>query len=72
MREFSEQEQSNIINQYTSELAKIIQEKKIMTNIDLVKLNRINQTNLSTAFLHMQTFPRFKGIHMDKDTLAVK
>ena len=71
MRNFTEQEQSNIINQYTSELAKIIQEKKIMTNIDLVKLNRINQTNLSTAFLHMQTFPRFKGIHMGKDIVLV-
>ena len=71
MHNFTEQEQSNIINQYTSELAKIIQEKKIMTNIDLVKLNRINQTNLSTAFLHMQTFPRFKGIHMGKDIVLV-
>lgn len=30
--------------------------------MDLVKLNRLQQINLSTAFLHQKTFPRFKGI----------
>lgn len=71
MKEFSEQEQSNIINQYTAEIAKIVKEKKIMANIDLVKLNRINQINLSTAFMHMQTFPKFKGIHEGRDMVLV-
>lgn len=31
--------------------------------LDLVKLNRINQINLSTFYLHSQTFPPFKRIH---------
>ena len=39
--------------------------------MDLAKLNRINQINLSTAFMHMQTFPRFKGIHQGKDIVIV-
>jgi len=71
MREFSEQEQSNIINKYTAEIAKIIKEKKIMANIDVVKLNRLIQTNLSTCFMHLQTFPKFKGIHEGRDVVLV-
>ena len=71
MKEFTEKEQSEIINQYTAEIAKIVKERKIMTNIDLVKLNRINQVNLSTAFMHMQTFPKFKGIHEGRDMVLV-
>ena len=52
MKEFSEKEQAEIINQYTKLIAEQIHEKKVMANIDLDKLNRINQINLSTAFLH--------------------
>jgi hypothetical protein len=69
--EFLEQEQSKIINEYTREIANIVREKKIMADIDLVKLNRINQVNLSTAFMHMQTFPKFKGIHQGKDVYLI-
>lgn len=71
MREFSEQEQASIINQYTEEIAKKVREKKIMADIDLVRLNRINQVNLSTAFLHMQTFPKFKAINKGKDVYLI-
>lgn len=62
---------AQIINQYTAELAKLVHERKVMTNIDLIKLNRINQINLSTCFMHLQTFPKFKGIHQGKDIVLV-
>ena len=42
MKEVSENKAKEIINQYTAEIAKMVHEKKVMTNIDLVKLNRIN------------------------------
>ena len=60
-----------IINQYTKELAKLVKERKIEMNVDVVKLNRLIQTNLSTCFLHLQTFPRFKAIHKGKDIVLV-
>lgn len=71
MKEDSENKAKEIINQYTAAIAEMVKERKIMANIDLVKLNRINQVNLSTAFMHMQTFPRFKGIHAGKDIVLV-
>lgn len=67
----SENKAKEIINQYTAAIADMVKERKIMANIDLVKLNRINQVNLSTAFMHMQTFPKFKGIHQGKDIVLV-
>lgn len=67
----NEQEQAHIINQYTAQLAKMVHEKKVMAELDLVKLNRLNQVNLSTAFMHMQTFPKFKGIHQGRDIVLV-
>lgn len=39
--------------------------------MDLVKLNRLQQINLSTAFLHQQTFPRFRGAHEGDDVVLV-
>jgi len=42
-----------------------------MTNIDQMKINRLIQTNLSTCFMHLQTFPKFKGIHRGKDIVLV-
>lgn len=42
-----------------------------MGNIDVVKLNRLIQINLSTCFMHLQTFPRFKGIHEGRDIVLV-
>ena len=39
--------------------------------MDVAKLNRIIQTNLSTCFLHLQTFPKFKGIYEGKDIVLV-
>lgn len=63
--------EAQIINQYTAELAKIVKERKVLMNQDIVKLNRLIQTNLSTCFLHMQTFPKFKGINMGKDVVLV-
>lgn len=42
-----------------------------MTNLDWVKLNRIQQLNLSTAFLHRDTFPQFKGINEGRDLVLV-
>ena len=60
-----------MINEYTKELARLVKENKIKMNIDVVKLNRLIQTNLSTCFLHLQTFPKFKGIHKDKDIVLV-
>lgn len=38
---------------------------------DLIKINRLIQTNLSTCFMHLQTFPKFKGIHKGKDIALV-
>ena len=38
---------------------------------DLVKLNRINQINLSTYHLHSQTFPPFKAIHQGANIYLV-
>lgn len=67
----NEDKAKQIINEYTKEIANIVREKKIMADIDLVKLNRINQVNLSTAFMHMQTFPKFKGIHQGKDIYLI-
>ena len=37
----------------------------------LVKLNRINQVNLSTMVLHTRTFSKFKGIHQGDDIVLV-
>jgi len=34
-------------------------------------LNRLIQTNLSTALLHQKTFPQFKGINTGKDVVVV-
>lgn len=65
---------AQIINQYTAELQKLTRkykEEHLMSNIDVVKLNRLNQLNLSTCFLHMQTFPKFKAIHQGKDIVLV-
>ena len=39
--------------------------------MDVVKINRLIQNNLSTCFMHLQTFPKFKGIHMGKDICLV-
>ncbi len=60
-----------IINQYTAQLHKKVKEQKIIMSIDLVKLNRLNQLNLSTAFMHLQTFPAFKAKHRNKDIVLV-
>ena len=60
-----------IINQYTKELAKLAKENKKVSNIDIVKLNRFNQLNLSTCFMHLQTFPKFKGCNMGQDIVLV-
>lgn len=60
-----------IINEYTKELNKLVREYKIMANVDVVKLNRLNQINLSTCFMHLQTFPRFKGIHQGRDIYLI-
>lgn len=62
---------AEIINQYTAELNKLVREKKYMANIDVIKLNRLNQINLSTCFLHLQTFPKFKAIHQGKEIVIV-
>lgn len=62
---------AELINQYTKELNKLIKERKHMTNIELIKINRLIQTNLSTCFLHLQTFPKFKAIHRNKDLVLV-
>ena len=40
-------------------------------SFDLIKINRLIQTNLSTCFMHLQTFPKFKGIHKGKDICLV-
>lgn len=42
-----------------------------MSELDLVKLNRINQVNISTAILHTRTFTKFKGIHQGDDIVLV-
>jgi hypothetical protein len=60
-----------IINEYTKQLNNLAKDYKIMANIDVVKLNRLNQLNLSTCFMHLQTFPRFKGIHQGKDIYLI-
>lgn len=66
-----EQEQVQIINQYTQELEKLVRKNKYMTNIDQIKINRLIQTNLSTCFMHLQTFPKFKAIHQGKDIYLI-
>lgn len=72
MKEDLEQTLSkDLINQYTAELAKIVRERKTLASIDQVKLNRLIQTNLSTCFMHLQTFPKFKGIHEGRDLVLV-
>ena len=38
---------------------------------DLDAINRLIQVNISTAFLHQQTFPRFKGIYAGRDIVVV-
>ena len=43
----------------------------MVANPDLVKLNRLIQTNLSTCFIHLQTFPKFKGINRGKEVALV-
>lgn len=40
-------------------------------NTDLAKLNRINQINISTAFMHTRTFIKFKGVHEGRDIVLV-
>lgn len=42
-----------------------------MNTYDLDIINRIQQINLSTAFLHQKTFPQFKGINEGKDVVLV-
>lgn len=42
-----------------------------MGNMDLIKLNRLQQLNLSTAFLHQKTFPQFKGILGGREVVLV-
>ena len=42
-----------------------------MSSIDQVKLNRIIQENLSTCFLHLNTFPRFKEINKGKSVYLI-
>ena len=37
----------------------------------LVKLNRIQQTNLSTMVMHTKTFSKFKSIHQGRDIVLV-
>ena len=66
-----EDKAKSIINEYTRVLAKRVKERKIMANIDVVKLNRLIQINLSTCFTHLQTFPKFKGINEGKDVVIV-
>jgi len=39
--------------------------------IDQVKINRLIQINLSTCFLHMQTFPKFKCCNTEKDIYII-
>ena len=42
-----------------------------MSNLDVVKLNRLIQLNLSTCFLHMKTFSQFKNIYDGKDVYLI-
>lgn len=35
------------------------------------KMNRIVQTNLSTALLHQKVFPQFKGIHANREIAVI-
>lgn len=42
-----------------------------MDKLDVVKLNRINQVNLSTMVMHTRTFTKFKGIHQGDDIVLV-
>ena len=38
---------------------------------DLDAINRLIQVNISTAILHQQTFPRFKGIYAGRDIAVI-
>ena len=40
-------------------------------NLDLVKLNRIQQLNLSTYNIHSQTFPQFKGVNQGQEVYLI-
>lgn len=40
-------------------------------SLDLIKLNRLQQINLSTYNLHSQVFPQFKRIHRNQDIYLV-
>lgn len=40
-------------------------------SMDLVKINRLIQTNLSTCFMHLQTFPKFRNVHEGRDIVLV-
>lgn len=39
--------------------------------LDLAKLNRLQQINLSTYYLHSKVFPKFKGIHKNQDIYLI-
>ena len=38
---------------------------------DLAKINRLIHTNLSTCFMHLQTFPKFRNVHEGRDIVLV-
>ena len=40
-------------------------------SVDLIKLNRLQQTNLSTYHLHSQVFPQFRRIHKNQNIFLV-
>lgn len=45
---------------------------KFLLNIDLVdRINRLNQINLSTCFMHQKTFLQFKGVNKGKDIYLI-
>lgn len=60
-----------LLFEHITALNEQIKERKRMADIDVRKINRLIQTNLSTCFMHLQTFPRFKGIHQGKDIVLV-
>lgn len=71
INETSEYKTKQCLFEHIEVLNNQIKREKAMANIDQVKINRLIQTNLSTCFLHLQTFPKFKGIHRGKDICLV-
>jgi len=67
----NEQKQKEILWECIDYLNKQIKKEKALANYDLIKLNRLMQNNLSTCFLHLQTFPKFKNIHQGKEVVLV-